>query len=62
MNKTLEEVVQELAALPDAEQERLAEWIRAELEDERLWDAQFKSSLPRLRKLAERALERKRRG
>jgi hypothetical protein len=52
----LEKAVAEAAKLPAEEQDRFAEWMLAELEDEERWTAAFERSSDALAKLAAKAL------
>jgi hypothetical protein len=56
MTKLLEKAVTETERLPLEEQNRIAEWLLAELEDEAQWDAQFAGSLDVLERLTKEAL------
>jgi hypothetical protein len=56
MTKALEEVFKEAAKLPAAEQDALAEAIRAELGAEKDWDKAFAGSLDVLERLADEAI------
>lgn len=56
MSPTLERALAEIAKLPEDEQEKFAEWILAELADERGWDASFAASQDALAELANEAL------
>ena len=56
MTKALEEAFNEAAKLPEAEQDALAEAIRAEIEVENDWDRSFASSLDVLERLADEAI------
>ena len=57
MIKLLEKAIEELAKLPENQQESMAQWILDELEDEARWDRAFAESLPQLEKLGKKALE-----
>ena len=57
MIKLLEKAIEELAKLPENQQESMAQWILDELEDEARWDRAFVESLPQLEKLGKKALE-----
>ncbi len=57
MTKLLEKAIAELAKLPETQQERLAQWILYEFEDEARWDRAFAESLPQLETLGKKALE-----
>lgn len=56
MNPSLKNVFDRVAALPDTEQQRYANWLQAELDDEREWDRQFSADLPMLREMADKAV------
>ena len=56
MTKALEEAFKQAAKLPEAEQDALAEAIRAEIEAEKDWDESFRSSLDVLERLADEAI------
>jgi hypothetical protein len=56
MTKTLEEVLRQVAKLPEAEQDALAEAIRAEIGAEKDWDKSFAGSLDVLERLADEAI------
>jgi len=56
MTKALEEVFKEASKLPEAEQDALAEAIRAEIEAEKGWDKSLASSLDVLERLADEAI------
>jgi hypothetical protein len=56
MTKTLEEVLRQVAKLPDAEQDALAEAIRAEIGAEKDWDKSFAGSMDVLERLADEAI------
>lgn len=62
MNSTLESALGRIASLPDSEQERLARWLVAELDDELEWQTKFQKSGPLLQELADEALEEHQRG
>jgi hypothetical protein len=62
MTKLMEKAVSELQKLPETEQDRVAEWLLAEIEDERRWDEAFANSSDVLEKLAFEALEELRAG
>ena len=62
MNAALETVFGRIASLSEEEQERFANWLVAELDDEARWQAKFASSLPTLKKMADDALAEHRRG
>ncbi len=56
MTKLLEKAVTQTERLPLEEQNRIAEWLLAELEDEAQWGAQFSGSLDALEHLTREAL------
>jgi hypothetical protein len=62
MTKLLKEVLAKLSKLPPAQQDELAAWLLAEMEDEARWDKSFAESQDALAKLADDALEEHRRG
>lgn len=57
MSDLLNKVIAEVSKLPEAEQDRVAQWILDELADEARWDEAFANSLPQLEALGRRALE-----
>jgi hypothetical protein len=56
MTELLEKAIAALARLPQIQQERMAEWILEELEEDARWDRAFANSLPTLETLAQKAL------
>ena len=62
MNTTLETAIGRIASLPDEEQQRFAEWLVAELDDEARWQAKFAASIPLLKKMGDEALAEHHRG
>lgn len=62
MSKLMERALEELAKLPEAEQEAIWARILEEIEDERRWDEQFAKSQDVLEKMAKQALEEHRAG
>jgi hypothetical protein len=62
MTKLLKEVLAKLSKLPPDQQDELAAWLLAEMEDEARWDKSFADSQDALAKLADEALEEHRRG
>ncbi len=62
MTKLLKEVLAKLSKLPPEQQDELAAWLLAEMEDEARWDKSFAESQDALAKLADEALEEFRRG
>jgi hypothetical protein len=57
MGKVLQQAVDELTKLPEAEQEAAGAWILAELESERRWDELFARSPDLLSMMADEAIE-----
>lgn len=57
MINALEVAIDRLALLPDDEQERIAKWLAAELDDETRWQTCFKDSVSMLRQMADKAFE-----
>ena len=55
MNALLEKALQRVALLPEEAQEAIASLILDEIEDERLWDAQFAGSQDQIGDLVRRA-------
>jgi len=62
MNTTLEAAISRIASLPDDEQERLANWLVAELDDENRWQNSFNNTVPIIRQMADEALAEYERG
>ena len=62
MTEALKEAFQEASKLPEAEQDALAEAIRAEIRAEDEWDRSFARSLDVLERLANEAVEDHRAG
>lgn len=62
MTHVLESALAEVAKLPPEEQDKIGEWILAELADERSWNEQFQMSQDILGDLANEALEEDARG
>jgi hypothetical protein len=56
MTKALEEVLRQVSRLPEAEQDALAEAIKAEIGAEKDWDKSFVGSLDVLDRLADEAI------
>ncbi len=56
MTKALDEVFREASKLSDAQQDALAEAIRAEIEAEKAWDKSFAGSPDVLERLADEAI------
>ncbi len=56
MIKLLEKAVTQTERLPLEEQNRIAEWLLAELADEAQWGAQFSGSIDALERLTKEAL------
>jgi hypothetical protein len=55
MTKLLQQALAKAQALPEAEQDAIAQIVIDEIESERRWDALFAKSPEKLRKLADRA-------
>ena len=55
MSRVLDTVVEKMSALPSEEQDRIAQWILAELQDEECWTQAFSSSQDALGRLADEA-------
>ena len=55
MTRALDAVVAKLAALPAKEQDRIAQWLLAELRDDEDWARRFANSQDALSKLAAEA-------
>ncbi len=62
MTKLLKEVLAKLSKLSPEQQDELAAWLLAEMEDEARWDKSFAESQDALEKLANEALEEHKRG
>ena len=56
MGKVLQQALNELTRLPEAEQDAVGAWILAELESERRWDDLFARSQDLLAELADEAI------
>lgn len=56
MVEVLERAFKAVSQLPIEEQERIGQWILAELEDDRIWDELLAKSLPLLQQLGAAAL------
>jgi hypothetical protein len=56
MTKALEEVLRQVSRLPEAEQDALAEAIKAEIGVEKDWEKSFARSLDVLDRLADEAI------
>lgn len=57
MTKLLEKAFEEAGKLPEAEQDKLARWVIAELAAEARWADAFESSADALARVAREALE-----
>jgi len=57
MTEKLQKAFAEAEKLSEAEQDRVAQWLLAELEDDRAWDGAFANSADRLALLADEALD-----
>lgn len=62
MTKALQDAFREAEKLPEAEQDRLAAAIRAEIEVDRVWNTRLASSRDSLAALADEALAEHRSG
>jgi len=62
MTHLLEKAIAEASKLPEAEQDRIAQWLLGEIESERLWDEAFQGSTDELSGLARKALQEHRDG
>ncbi len=62
MTKLLKEALAKLSKLPPDQQDELAAWLLAQMEDEARWDKSFAESQDALAKLADEALEEHKRG
>jgi hypothetical protein len=62
MTKLLEKAFKKAQELPEVEQNRVAEWLMSELEEDAKWDASFAASGDALAKLAAEALAEHRAG
>jgi squalene cyclase len=62
MTTLLEKAFKKAQELPEAEQNRVAEWLLFELEDDAKWDASFAASSGALAQLAAEALTEHRAG
>lgn len=56
MTRSLDSVVKTLASLPAEEQDRIAQWLSAELASERRWTDMFDRSQDLLGQMADEAL------
>jgi hypothetical protein len=62
MTNLLNKAFQEASRLPEVEQNALAKWLLDELHSEAKWEKAFAASEDVLEKLADEALEEKRKG
>lgn len=62
MTKLLERAFEEASRLPEVEQNALAKWVLDELHSEREWARTFAESEDVLERLADEAIEEKRKG
>lgn len=62
MTRLLDQVIREVTRLPEADQDRIAHLIMAELQAEAGWDERFRRSQGKLSRLAEAAREEIARG
>jgi hypothetical protein len=57
MTKLLKKAFSEASELPEADQDKLAEWLLAELASERRWENAYSSSADQLAELAREAVD-----
>jgi hypothetical protein len=57
MTRALQKAFDEAAKLPPEEQDRIGDWLLAELTDERAWEQRFRESPHALGQLADEALD-----
>jgi hypothetical protein len=57
MTRDVQNAFDEGAKLPPEEQDRIGDWMLAELTDERAWEQRFRESPDTLRQLADEALD-----
>jgi hypothetical protein len=57
MTEKLQKAFAEAEKLSEAEQDRVAQWLLAELQDDRAWDETFANSADKLAALADEALD-----
>lgn len=62
MTELLQRAISEASKLPEDEQDRLGEWLLAELEADRAWDQAFSQTADELAAMARQALDEHRRG
>ncbi len=62
MTKLLEKAFKEASKLPEMKQNALAKWLLEELHSEAKWENAFAESKDALEKLADEALEERRKG
>jgi hypothetical protein len=62
MTELLQKAISEASKLPDDEQDRLGEWLLAELKADRAWDDAFRQTADELVAMARRALDEHHRG
>jgi hypothetical protein len=62
MTKLLEKAFQEASRLPEVDQNALAKWVLDGLRSERAWEKAFAESEDILDKLADEAIEERRKG
>lgn len=62
MTKLLKKAFDEASRLPETEQNAFAKWLLDEIHSEREWDRTFAESEEILEKLADEAIEEKRKG
>ena len=62
MNTKLDAAIDRLSALPEEQQDAIADWLIAELDDEAHLQRQFAASADALQRMADEALAEHRRG
>ena len=62
MIRKLEAAINKLSALPEEQQDAIADWLMAELDDETHWQRRFTDSTDTLQRMADEALAEHRRG
>lgn len=62
MTQLFEKAIAEAAKLPDAEQDRIAQWLLSEIESDLRWNDAFSTSAGELSVLASQALQEHRNG
>ena len=62
MTKLLEKAFTEASRLPEIDQNALAKWVLNELQSEKIWEKSFAESEDVLERLADEAINEKRKG